>query len=67
MSQEAGQRLVGLWYTWVDLWAQSMSGKRVYVCWSSGKDSCFCLYQLMKSDDVEVVGLLTTVSEEGVR
>ena len=41
-----------------------MSSKKVYMCWSSGKDSCYCLSELTKSDEVEVVGLLTTVSQE---
>jgi len=36
---------------------------RVLLAWSSGKDSAFALHVLRKRDDVEVVGLLTTVNE----
>jgi uncharacterized protein (TIGR00290 family) len=37
--------------------------ERVVVSWSSGKDSAWMLYGLRQRDDVEVVGLLTTVNE----
>ncbi len=33
------------------------------MCWSSGKDSSYCLDELMNSADVEVLGLLTTVTQ----
>jgi len=36
---------------------------RVLLAWSSGKDSAFALHVLRERDDVEVVGLLTTVNE----
>lgn len=36
---------------------------RVLLCWSSGKDSAWTLHALRARDDVEVVGLLTTVNE----
>jgi len=36
---------------------------RVLLAWSSGKDSAFALHVLRQRDDVEVVGLLTTVNE----
>lgn len=37
--------------------------KRVLLCWSSGKDSAWTLHVLRERDDVEVVGLLTTINE----
>ena len=40
-----------------------MTRARVLVAWSSGKDSAFALHVLRARDDVEVVGLLTTVNE----
>jgi uncharacterized protein (TIGR00290 family) len=36
---------------------------RVLLAWSSGKDSAFALHVLRGMDDVEVVGLLTTVND----
>ena len=38
--------------------------KRVVLSWSSGKDSAWTLYQLQQADDVEIVGLLTTLNSE---
>jgi len=38
--------------------------KRVLLSWSSGKDSAWALWVLRQRDDVEVVGLLTTVNED---
>jgi uncharacterized protein (TIGR00290 family) len=35
----------------------------VLLAWSSGKDSAFALHVLRQREDVEVVGLLTTVNE----
>ena len=35
----------------------------ILLAWSSGKDSAFALHVLRERDDVEVVGLLTTVNE----
>jgi uncharacterized protein (TIGR00290 family) len=35
----------------------------VLFCWSGGKDSAMALHELLKRDDVEVVALLTTVTE----
>ncbi|PHS73777.1 MAG: ATP-binding protein [Cycloclasticus sp.] len=40
-----------------------MSKKRVLLSWSSGKDSAWALYQLQQDDDIELVGLVTTVNE----
>ena len=40
-----------------------MTRGRVLLAWSSGKDSAFALHVLRQRDDVEVVGLLTTVNE----
>lgn len=38
-------------------------GYRALLSWSSGKDCAWALHKLRQSDDVEVVGLLTTVNE----
>jgi uncharacterized protein (TIGR00290 family) len=37
--------------------------RRVLLAWSSGKDSAYSLCVLRRSQDVEVVGLLTTLNE----
>jgi uncharacterized protein (TIGR00290 family) len=37
---------------------------RVVLSWSSGKDSAWTLYQLQQSEDIEIVGLLTTLNSE---
>lgn len=37
---------------------------RVVLSWSSGKDSAWTLYQLQQSEDIEIVGLLTTINSE---
>ena len=37
------------------------------MCWSSGKDSAWCLSQLRARDDVEVVALLTTFNQTADR
>ncbi|MFW6198955.1 MAG: ATP-binding protein [Gemmatimonadota bacterium] len=39
-----------------------VSNLRVVVSWSTGKDSAWCLHELRISDEVEVVGLLATVT-----
>jgi uncharacterized protein (TIGR00290 family) len=39
-----------------------VSRTRALVAWSSGKDSAWALHALRRSSDVEVVGLLTTLS-----
>ncbi|MGI0131126.1 MAG: ATP-binding protein [Thermoplasmata archaeon] len=36
---------------------------RAVVSWSSGKDSAYALHEVRRTGDVEVVGLLTTVTE----
>jgi uncharacterized protein (TIGR00290 family) len=36
----------------------------VLMCWSGGKDSCVALYELQRSPDHKVVGLLTTVTRD---
>jgi uncharacterized protein (TIGR00290 family) len=41
----------------------SVSKPRAWVCWSSGKDSAWALHTARQQGDVEVVGLLTTVTE----
>lgn len=37
---------------------------KAVVSWSSGKDSAFALWQVLLSHEVEVVGLLTTITRE---
>ncbi len=39
-----------------------MNPKRVWLSWSSGKDSAWTLHVLRQREDVEVVGLLTTLN-----
>ena len=39
-----------------------MSRPTAIVSWSSGKDSAFALHEVLRSGEVEVVGLLTTVT-----
>jgi|SRR5215469_3338872 len=36
----------------------------ILFCWSGGKDSALALYALLKRDDVQVTGILTTVTDE---
>ncbi len=40
-----------------------MTKPRAWVCWSSGKDSAWALHVERQRGEVEVVGLLTTVTE----
>jgi uncharacterized protein (TIGR00290 family) len=40
-----------------------MTRPRVLLSWSSGKDSAWALHTLRMQDEVDVVGLLTTVNE----
>src|SRR6266487_5011455 len=40
-----------------------MSRLPTLLSWSSGKDSAWSLHVLRQSDEVEVVGLLTTINE----
>lgn len=40
-----------------------MSKPRAWLCWSSGKDSAWALYVARCSGELDVVGLLTTVTE----
>ena len=39
-------------------------GKKIFMSWSSGKDSAWALYCLQQNPAFEVVGLFTTVNEE---
>jgi uncharacterized protein (TIGR00290 family) len=41
--------------------------RRILLSWSSGKDSAWALHQLVRQDDVAVVGLLTTFNESADR
>ena len=38
--------------------------EKVLLCWSSGKDSAMALYVLRQRRDIEVVALLTTITED---
>jgi len=40
-----------------------MTKKKTLLSWSSGKDSAWSLYQLQQDEDIELVGLVTTVNE----
>lgn len=40
----------------------SMELPRALVSWSSGKDSAFALHEVMRAQELDVVGLLTTVT-----
>ncbi|MBO9715625.1 MAG: ATP-binding protein, partial [Pseudoxanthomonas sp.] len=44
-----------------------MAATRVLLAWSGGKDAAWALHALRQRDDVEVVGLLTTVTREYAR
>jgi uncharacterized protein (TIGR00290 family) len=41
-----------------------MSRPKAWVAWSSGKDSAWALHEVQRGGQVEVVGLLTTVTSE---
>lgn len=41
----------------------TMTKPRAWVCWSSGKDSAWALHVERQRGEVEVVGLLTTITE----
>jgi uncharacterized protein (TIGR00290 family) len=43
------------------------SRRPIYLSWSSGKDSAWSLHTLRQRQDVEVVGLLTTINEAAQR
>jgi len=38
--------------------------RKIWLSWSTGKDSAFTLFELSKNSDYKVVGLLTTVTGE---
>ena len=38
--------------------------RKALVAWSSGKDSAFALHEARRSGDLEIVGLLTTLTED---
>jgi len=40
-----------------------MSKPRAWMCWSSGKDSAWALHMARKEGEVDVVGMLTTVTD----
>jgi diphthamide synthase (EF-2-diphthine--ammonia ligase) len=41
-----------------------MPRPKAVVAWSSGKDSAWALHEVLRAGEVEVVGLLTTVTAE---
>lgn len=40
-----------------------MTKKKALLSWSSGKDSAWTLYQLQQDQDIELLGLVTTVNQ----
>ena len=40
-----------------------MTKKKTLLSWSSGKDSAWTLYQLQQDEDIELLGLVTTVNQ----
>jgi uncharacterized protein (TIGR00290 family) len=40
-----------------------MARAKALISWSSGKDSAFALYEVLRAGEIEVVGALTTVTE----
>lgn len=41
-----------------------MTRRRAWMSWSSGKDSAFALAEALRRDDLEVVALLTTLTDD---
>jgi len=39
-----------------------MTKPRAWLCWSSGKDSAWALHTVRQQDELEIVGLLTTIT-----
>jgi uncharacterized protein (TIGR00290 family) len=37
--------------------------KKIWVSWSTGKDSAYTLYKLLQDDEIEVTGLLSIITE----
>ena len=44
-----------------------MTPQKVLLSWSSGKDSAWALHTLQQREDVEVVGLITTLNQKAQR
>jgi uncharacterized protein (TIGR00290 family) len=44
-----------------------VSRPKIWLSWSSGKDSAWALYELRRAGDYEVVGLLTTLNDSADR
>ena len=42
----------------------SHSMKKLWMSWSTGKDSAYALYELSKNPNYEITGLFTTVNED---
>jgi len=40
-----------------------MTKPRAWLCWSSGKDSAWALHEVRRLNEIDVVGLLTTVTQ----
>lgn len=43
---------------------EPMTRPKALVSWSSGKDSAYALWQVLRAGDLEVVGVLTTITAE---
>lgn len=37
--------------------------KKIWVSWSTGKDSAYTLYKLLQDDEIEVTGLLSIIKK----
>jgi len=44
-----------------------MARKKALISWSSGKDSAFALYEILRAGEFDVVGALTTVTDTFAR
>src|SRR5690349_2027733 len=53
--------LDGSWQPAREAWQARAVKRKILLSWSSGKDSAWCLHLLRQQDELEVVGLLTTV------
>ena len=42
---------------------KSVVRPNIWISWSSGKDSAFALYELLRQSEFEVTGLMTTINE----
>jgi len=49
---------------WDYHWMDFINMEKVLFSWSTGKDSALALFELRKCEDVEIVGLMTTVTDD---